>query len=218
MKYNQLMKSLFSVTVQPLKYYQRYEFIIFTALLLLAVLNGQTTVFYIIYFFWWNELIRIVVDHFFAKRNKNVVVEKGTSPHFISDSFFLMGIYLVFIVVFFGFIANWSNQELTIMNVRILFFKNWFFNINIMLALLERIYMHQTKQPVEVHLGLFTPNMIVLHISIIVGAILMFFVVKKMPEIFTPDNFWGSVIIITPFLALKKIVQKITQPDTTVRQ
>lgn len=212
------MNSFFSITTIPFKYYQRYEFIIFAGLLLLAVLNGQTTVFYIIYFFWWNEFIRIIVGYFFSKRSKKSVELQKASKHIIPDSFFLMGIYLVLIIVFFGFIANWNNQELVFLNMKILFFKNWFFNINLLISLFEHLYFRKTKKIEGTQIGIFTPNMIVLHISIIIGGVLMFFVVKRMPEVFTPDNFWGSVIIIIPFLALKKIIQQFTHSDNVIRQ
>ncbi len=204
------MRSLFNIATQSLKYYQRYNYLIFVALVLLSLLNGETTVFYLIYFFWWNEFIRILVDYFLSRQNKNAQIELNTGSKIISEAFFLMGIYLVFIIVFFGFIANWNNRDLTMLNLKILFFQNWFFNINLLLVLGERIMIHKTEQEVKVHFGGFTPNMIVLHISIIVGSVLMFLIVKKYPDIFTPDNFWGSVIIILPFLVLKKLIPKFS--------
>lgn len=203
------MSSPYTIATQSLKYYQKYNYLIFVALVLLSLLNGETTVFYLIYFFWWHEFIRILVDYFLSRQNKNAKIELKSTPKIISEAFFLMGIYLVFIIVFFGFIANWNNTELTMLNLKILLFQNWFFNINLLLVLGERIMIHKTEQEVEVHFGGFTPNMIVLHISIIIGAVVMFFIVKKYPDIFTPDNFWGSVIIILPFLLLKKLIPKI---------
>ncbi|MFN3667585.1 MAG: hypothetical protein ACK4S0_15590 [Sediminibacterium sp.] len=102
--------------------------------------------------------------------------------------------------------------------MKILFFKNWFFNINLLISLFEHLYFRKTKKIEGTQIGIFTPNMIVLHMSIIIGGVLMFFVVKRMPEVFTPDNFWGSVIIIIPFLALKKIIQQFTHSDNVIRQ
>jgi hypothetical protein len=117
-----------------------------------------------------------------------------------------MGVYFIFIVVFFGFMANWKNQELILNNMSILFFKNWFFNINLAFVVFERIVIHKTQQPVFVSFGNFTPNMLVLHVSIILGAIIMLFIVRNFPETFTPSNLWGSAIIIFPFLILKAFI------------
>lgn len=188
-------------------YYERWDFVLFTCLTLLAVVNGQSTIFYIIYFFWWNELIRLLVDRFFMSENPNCKTD-GPKKHIGTESFFLMGIYVVFIVVFFGFMANFENTDIMATNIQVLFFRNWFFNLNLLIVLAERILLHRTKQPVTVYTGGFTPNMIILHISIITGGLLMFFVVKKYPETFTPANLWGSVIIILPFIVLKKIVYR----------
>lgn len=204
------MRSPFNIATQSLKYYQRYNYFIFVALVLLSLLNGETTVFYLVYFFWRNEFIRILVDYFLSRQNKNAQIELNASSKTISEAFFLMGVYLVFIIVFFGFIANWNNRDLTMLNLKIIFFQNWFFNINLLLVLGERIMIHKTEQETKVQFGGFTPNMIVLHISIIVGSVLMFLIVKKYPDIFTPDNFWGSVIIILPFLVLKKLIPKFS--------
>lgn len=187
----------------------RWDFGIFILLTVLAILNGQTTIFYIIYFFWWNEFIRVIVDRLLYKKNSNALLVSG-GQNSMFGNFFLMGIYFVFIVVFFAVIANWRNQDITFINLNILFFKNWFFNINLIIVLVQRIYLHTSKQELLIPLGLFTPNMIVLHISIIVGGLIMFFIVKQYPETFTPDNLWGSVIIVLPFLFLKWIVYYFT--------
>ncbi len=212
------MKPFSSIIELHAQYYRRWDFITFTVLTLFAVLSGQTTVFYIIYFFWWNELIRIVVDMLCYKRNRNAVYEKGVPAHFVFGSFFQMGIYWVFILVFFGFMANWHNTAITTTNMEILFFQNWFFNGNLIFVLLQRLYLHKTQQPLTVRFGTFTPNMIVLHISIIVGAVLMFFVVKIFPEVFTPDNLWGAVIIILPFLFLRMGMQYLTVSDLAIQK
>lgn len=199
------MKQFFSTLTQQAQHYRQWDFITFTVLTLLSVLSGQTTVFYLIYFFWWNELVRLFVDRFCYKRNPNAVYEDGHATDF-GSSLFLMGIYWVFIVVIFGFIAGSDSTEIIIANMRVLVFHNWFFNLNLIFVLFERIYLHKTRQPLQIYFGAFNPNTIVLHISIIVGAVLMFFVVKEYPNIFTPENRWGSALIALPFLLLKMCV------------
>ncbi|WP_149025857.1 hypothetical protein [Polaribacter sp. BM10] len=185
-----------------LKHYSQWDFLVFTLFTILSILNGKTTIFYILYFFWCNELLRIIIDRLLYKSNSNALLgfsEKTT----ILPSLFPMGIYFVFIVVFFGFVSSWKNEEITIMNMQILFFKNTFFVLNLIFVAIERILLHRTQQAVIVIFGIFTPNMLILHISIILGALLMFFVIRSFPEIFTPSNLWGSVIIIFPFLLIK---------------
>lgn len=191
--------------------YKKIDFLVFMLLTSAALLTGSTTVFYITYFFWWNELTRIIVDKLFYKKNPNVVRSETVSAPLLG-TFFQMGIYFVFIVVFFGIIANWGNQEMTIINFEILFFKNWFFNANILFVILERIFLHLKHFPLQVSFGHFTPNMIILHLSIIIGGILMFFIIKNYPDTFTSDNLWGSVIIILPFIFLKKAIDSFSKP------
>lgn len=200
------MNQIRSMINRHLKYYYQWDYLVFLLLTALSVWSGKSTVFYVIYFFWWNELIRILIDGIFFRKNKNAVLGSGKNASVFS-SVIQMGIYFVFIVVFFGFMANWNNQELILMNMSILFFQNIYFNINLVFVAIERVLLHRSQRPTRVSFGTFTPNMIILHISIIVGAALMFFVVRNFPETFTPSNLWGSVIIILPFLLLKVAIQ-----------
>ena len=111
--------------------------------------------------------------------------------------------YFIFIVVFFGFMANWNNDVLILTNMKVLFFRNWFFNINLIFVAIERVLLHIKQTPVTVSFGAFTPNMLVLHVSIILGVVLMLFIVRNFPETFTPTNLLGSVLIIFPFLVIR---------------
>lgn len=197
------MKPLLSLIEQPIRNYRKWDFLVFTLITAASIVQGQSTVFYVLYFFWWNELIRIVVDRMVYRKNPNAQVENVGS---IGSSLFMMGIYWVFLVVFFGFIANWDNRELSTVNFQILFFQNWFFNANLIFVVLERLFLHQREYPLRIRFGGFTRNMILLHVSIILGGILMFFVVKNYPDYFTPDNPLGSLLIISPFLLIRLAV------------
>lgn len=198
------MRHLTAVQTVFLKHHKQWDLLIFLFLTGFSILNGQTTVFYILYLFWWYEWLRIIVDKFAYKKNPNAVFQK-TQGDSLLHSVIPMLIYLVFIIVFFGIIANWQNKEITIINAGILTFHNLFFNLNLVFILFERLVLHWTKQPLQVSFGAFTSNMIILHISIVLGALLMFFVIRKYPQIFVPENLWGSVIIISPFLLLRTI-------------
>lgn len=207
------MKSFFFMLRKPLKYHHQWEAFFFMVLTILSVLNGQTTVFYLIYFFWWFELIRVLVDRMFSQKNPHAVYETHHKTNFGSN-LFLLGIYWVFIVAFFGFIAGAKDTNIILTNMEVLFFKNWFFNGNVLFVLLQRWYLHTTQQPLRIYVGAFNPNTIVLHIAIIIGGFVMFFVVKKYPEIFTPQNRWGSALIVLPFLLLKLGMQYLITSNT----
>ena len=201
---------------QQLKKYQKWDFLVFMLLTLLSVLNGQTTVFYLMYFFWWNEVIRLIVDRLYFKKNPNAINEDWQSTGFMGG-LFSMGIYWVFLIVFFGFIAVSDNREIILTNMEIVFFQNWFFNLNLIFVLFERIYLHQKQQPLTIYFGAFNPNMIILHVSIIVGGLILFFLVKRFPETFTPENQWGSVVIVFPFLLLKMLNQKLSSDNHNLK-
>lgn len=198
------MNSFSSILEKPLEYYSQWDFLVFTLLTALSIWSGQTTVFYVILFFWWNEFIRIIIDRIFFKRNKNAVLASNNTTS-IFGSIIQMGVYFIFIVVFFGFMANWNNDVLIFTNMKVLFFRNWFFNINLLFVVVERILLHIKQTPVKVSFGSFTPNMLVLHVSIILGVILMLFIVRNFPETFTPTNLLGTVLIIIPFLMIRAL-------------
>ena len=205
------MSILANIVAQPKKHLREWDFLIFALLTALSIGYGQTTVFYVIYFFWWSEFIRIIIKNLFLRFNKS---NNSNQPEakLMFGSLFMMLIYLVFIIVFFGLIANWNNSEITLTNMKIMFFKNWFFNINLLFVLLEHIYINLNSNNTIAVFGQFTSNMLVLHISIILGGIIMFFIVKPFPETFSPDNLWSSVLIILPFLLLKMGMQFILSP------
>ncbi|WP_290802020.1 hypothetical protein [Flavobacterium sp.] len=210
------MMGLQAIIDQQLKKYQKWDFLVFMLLTLLSVLNGQTTVFYLMYFFWWNEVIRLIVDRLYFKKNPNAINEDWQSTGFMGG-LFSMGVYWVFLIVFFGFIAVSDNREIILTNMEIVFFQNWFFNLNLIFVLFERIYLHQKQQPLTIYFGAFNPNMIVLHVSIIVGGLILFFLVKRFPETFTPENQWGSVVIVFPFLLLKMLNQKLSSDNHNLK-
>ncbi len=177
---------------------------VMTIITALSVYNGQASVFYIIYLFWWNELIIVLVGWFFDKlykREKLLSIGKERS-----NRFFLLGIYWVFIFVFFGLMANWDNTEIMMVNFRVLLFQNVFFLANLGFFVLAQCKYNIQHREEVAEISAFTPNMVVLHISIILGGVIIFLVVKKFPETFTPENVWGSVLIIAPFLLLRFII------------
>lgn len=205
---NRKVRYLTSVQTIFLKNHKQWDLLIFLLLTGFSILNGQTTIFYVLYLFWWAEWLRIIVDKLACKKNPNAICQRENGGS-VLHSLIPMLIYFVFIIVFFGIIANWQNKEITIINIGILTFHNLFFNLNLAFILFERIALHWAKQPLQVSFGAFTPNMIILHISIVLGGLLMFFVVRNYPQVFTPENLWGSVILISPFLLLRMLSTRL---------
>ena len=115
------------------------------------------------FFFWLNELTRFFLDNCYAKKNPNAVNKDWQTSNFTSG-LFSMGVYWVFLVVFFGFIAASNNSDIIFTNMEVLFFQNWFFNLNIIFVLVERIYLHQKQlhHPVQ---GNLPGSRVLLHLS-----------------------------------------------------
>jgi len=177
-----------------------------------AVFNGFTTVFYIIYLYWWHELISSSLDGYYfyqyQKRNPGAAI---ANP--VWRRLFVLAVYFVFIVVIFGFVSNWGNSQLIVMNVRVLLLRDVYFVANLTFLLLNEWwlrYHYATKYDDALHP--FTGRMIVLHISIIGGVVMYFWLSKEFPQTFTPGNLWGSVIIATPFLLAKAIMSWQVRP------
>ena len=182
--------------------FAKWDFLIFAIITFAALWLRQTTIFYLIYFFWWTELINISIDQLFHRKNPNAKrFELGKSS--ILASFILLAIYFVFIVLIFGYFSVSNHSGELLINFQIIRFNNWFFNANLFFILIERIYIHQTHQKVNVRFGGFTINMLVIHLSIIFGAILLFFIVNAFPDTFTYENRLGTLLIALPFVVLK---------------
>lgn len=205
------LNQLEQISGQQIVGYQKWSFVFFSLMTFISILNGKTTPFYIIYFFWCHELIHLLVDKLFYKKNANAILISDSKDF---SALGLMGIYWIFIVVIFGLIANFDNTQVVLINLEVLFLQNWFFNINLIGVAAGRIYLHLSKKHLEVNPGSISPNMIVLHVSIIFGAFILFFIVRKFPTTFTPDNFWGSILIVTPFMLLKMLVDHLSAPIT----
>lgn len=88
----------------------------------LGLLNKEVTVFYIIYLFWFQELIRTIIDRVVALRNRRVIPDAINNRVNQSGVFLLLFIYFVFILVFFGLMLNWRNQESLFLNLEVIFF------------------------------------------------------------------------------------------------
>jgi hypothetical protein len=180
---------------------QLYKIDILTmlAITLLGIIQGQVTVFYIIYLFWFQELIRTLVDFVYLIWKKKTIQEKFDFIKISFGSFFILFIYVVFIVLLFGFMLNWGNRDLIGKNILVLMFRNWYFNANMLLFLAEYIYFRSRADNTDLQMPLFSRRHIILHISIILGAFVQLAIAPKL----NLENQWVSALTILPFLVLK---------------
>jgi len=182
------------------------DLIIMTLSTTLAILCGGASVFYVIYMFWWSEIIKQVVGRLTTKST----IEKNTKNEILMSSgfWFLMFIYLVFIIVLFGFIADFGNKNLVYQNVRLLLFQNWFFNGYLIFTILETWYLYRSGKKSRPLFTSFSPNMVVMHLSVIFGGAMLMFMTILKPSLFSEYPTMRSILMIAPFLILRYIVLK----------
>lgn len=183
-------------------YFYRVETLTFLLLTIWGVAQGQVTVFYIIYLFWLQELIRTMVDILYASRSGK---GDGKRPGLkdICWILFIHVIYLVFIVLLFGFMLNWKNRELLFTNMQTLLFRNLYFNLNILLFIFQYALYRKSAGKKDLDIAILSKGHIILHISIIVGALIQMGFVKRYPGYFSGGELWGSALVVLPFLLLK---------------
>lgn len=189
--------------------YSRINLLLTVLLPAFSMLQGETTVFYIVYLYWWHELIASVLDGlYFSAAVKQSKEQSLMNP--LGGRLFLLAIYFVFIVVFFGFMSNWENDALLKINLTVLVFRDHVFTLNLAAILLNEWWWRRNSSslPLRNVQDPFSGRMLVMHISIIMGAVMSFMVVKKFPQLFTPENRWGSVLVSAPFLLLKTYMDR----------
>lgn len=183
----------------------RLDFLTTVIFTFLGVLYYEITVFYIIYLFWLQELIRTLFDTLYLLKNRNREAAQKSRGSQIFGSYFIMFIYFIFIVVIFGFMTNIHNTDLVIENMRVLFFRNVFFDLNILFFAIEYFFYIKNNEHYQPKVSPFNYRHIILHVSIIIGAFIqMFFLVK-----FDIDGALGSALVATPFLLLKYFIGRV---------
>jgi len=188
-----------------MKWHNRIEILTLLLTTLWGTLQGEVTVFYIIYLFWFQELVRTAVNVGYAYATG---MEDGTKPvtrDWIGNIFILF-IYVVFIILLFGFMLNWDNLHLMSINMQTLFFRNWSFNANLMLFAVQYFLYCKNTGTQAPDLKIFNRNHIILHVSIITGALLQMMVLNKYPEYFSGNVLWGSGLVVLPFLLLRVLM------------
>lgn len=191
-----------------MKPFQSYSF--YTSLLLtgLGSIYHSTTIFYVLYLFWLEEVIRTIVDYVYVRKHKNELMNMEVSNNInltsIGAIVFVMFIYFVFIVVLFGFVLGLNNKQEMYINIKTFVFKNWFFNLNLVaFAFAYSRYRWEAKQD-NLVLAAFNKRHIILHVSIILGAIIHSFIVEKHKI----ASAYSYFLVLLPFFLLKKMLLK----------
>ncbi|SFS42685.1 hypothetical protein [Lutibacter maritimus] len=169
---------------------------------LMAVANNQISVFYIVYLFWFDEILRTVSKFVFYIFKKQFIQNQLVFISNIKSKFFLLFVYFVFIVIFFGFIIDWKNQDLILINFEVLLFQSSMFNFTLITFIVRELFLF-FKNEYETVSGniLLSKGIIVLHISIIIGMLIWGFLPKNFYE--NSNSNMLSAIVIVPFLLLK---------------
>lgn len=189
--------------------YKRIETISIILFSIFALLRSEITVFYMLYLFWWQSFIHISVNVIKTIGHKNAP-NRSSLMRYIGGNFFLLFIYLIFIIVLFGTILNFKNTDLVLLNFQTIYFKNWSFNLNLIFIFVFTVFFKKLEpDKITSSMAAFTIKNIILHISIILGALIQFFIVLRYDTIFTEDNLWGSVLVIAPFLILRALFDRI---------
>jgi hypothetical protein len=182
--------------MNPKKNIDFFATLIFT---ILGIFNGQVTVFYIIYLFWFQEFVRTIIDVVYVLFNKKRLEEKGAVVEIPISNFILLFIYLVFIVVLFGVLLNFNNTDLMILNMKTLMLKNIYFDLNVLVFIIEYVFYRMMFAYIQNQNQIFNKRHIVLHISIIFGAIIQMLILRDAKI----NNELLSMAVIAPFLILK---------------
>ncbi|WP_299225247.1 hypothetical protein [uncultured Psychroserpens sp.] len=170
-----------------------------TVLTCIAVYNKSVSVFYLLYLFWWDELLKTSFDLLkYVSKKQELNLPKSSLINIRTRFFFLM-IYIVFIVVIFGFVIDWKNNDLVINNVAVLLFKNTLFNFSLVTFLCREVYLYFREENLFIGHHILSQGIITLHLSLIFGILLWFFLTQKI-QLFEA---YASIIALIPFLLIK---------------
>lgn len=198
-----------SLTLKKSRIAEIISLVIFSVLTILAIINKQISVFYIIYLFWFDEFLKTIFDFLKSLFKKETITNLLLYRSFIKSRFFMLGIYLVFIIVCFGFILDWKSLDTIIGNFQVFFFKNLWFNFSILgfiaREIIEYYYENATTQPLA-H-SIVSKGMITLHLSIILGVFLWALVSGKLGDFNLNLGVYESALVILPFLIIKFIFE-----------
>lgn len=178
------------------EYFSLFAMIMFTSI---AIFYKNITVFYLLYLFWCDEFLKTIFDYL-RFRFKNKTLENA--PKYLSNTksrLFLLMVYFVFIIVFFGLMLDWKNSDLILNNFEVFFFRNQLFNFSFITFLIREMYLFWNGVQTTTSHHILSQGIITLHISLVLGILFWFLVTKKIMML----EDYATIISIIPFLILK---------------
>ena len=167
-----------------------------------TIVNNQISVFYIIYLFWFDEFLRTAFKFGFYLFKREKIDQQEAYWKTIKDKMFILFVYFIFILVFFGLMIDWENSDLILINFEVLLFKNTMFNLTIAIFLARELMLYFKDGLKNFNENVFLSNgVIILHISIIIGMVIWKFLPSYIYENSNTNVLSG--IVIAPFLLLK---------------
>ena len=167
-----------------------------------TIVNNQISVFYIIYLFWFDEFLRTSFKFGFYLFKREKIDQQEAYWKTIKDKMFILFVYFIFILVFFGLMIDWENSDLILINFEVLLFKNTMFNLTIAIFLARELMLYFKDGLKNFNENVFLSNgVIILHISIIIGMVIWKFLPSYIYENSNSNVLSG--IVIAPFLLLK---------------
>jgi FtsH-binding integral membrane protein len=177
--------------------------LVFTTLTIVALVMHEITIFYLIYIFWWEECIKTIFTWLNYYFRKNEIKDPKTYKIEYRARFFMLFIYLVFIIVCFGLIMDWSSKDIISTNFEIFLFQNLYFNISLISFIGRELYVFSNKKNANQSTSAFSSGTLTLHISIILGVLLWAVATKKLGSLPLALESYSTILAITPFLIIK---------------
>ncbi|MGJ8743129.1 hypothetical protein [Polaribacter sp.] len=173
-----------------------------TVFTLWSIVNNEISVFYIIYLFWFHEFLRTIIKVAFYVFKKDKIAHQRAYWSTLKSKLFVLFIYFVFIIIFFGLMLDWKNSDLIFINLEVFMLKNTMFNLTSAIFLVRELLLYYKDELLKFNGNIFlSRGVIILHISILLGMCIWAFLPKTMYEN-THSNI-VSGIVIAPFLLLK---------------
>lgn len=173
-----------------------------TVFTLLSIINNEISVFYIVYLLWFHEFLRTAIKLIFYVFKKEKIEHKQAYFITLKSKLFILTVYFIFIIIFFGLMLDWKNQDLILINLEVFMFKNTFFNLTSATFLARELMLYFNNELNKIDKNVFlSKGIIILHISILIGILIWGFLPKSIYENTNSNILSGFVI--APFLLLK---------------
>ena len=144
-----------STTLKTSRIAEILSLIVFSILTILAISKQQISVFYIIYLLWIDEFLKTIFDFFKSRFKSNTITDLSNYRKLVRSRFFMLGIYVIFIIVFFGFLLDWKSTDVIIGNFEVFLFKNVWFNFSVLSFFIREVieyYYENIPQPNAHHM------------------------------------------------------------------